>query len=193
MDTSGLLEAGDSVLVVIDVQAAFTRKLAPADARAIVARTAWLVGAAGWLGIPVVVTAEDVPRLGGPVDEVAQRLAPGTPVHDKLVFDLTGEPRIVEAIQGTGRHTAVLAGFETDVCVAHSAIGLLGQGYRVVAVADCCGSPGHQAGLGRMAAAGVLVLPLKSVLYEWLRTVARSRRFRAEYVAQWPLPEGLVM
>jgi nicotinamidase-related amidase len=191
----GLLDAGDSVLIVIDVQGAFARKLAPSDARGVVMRTGWLVAAAGWLDIPVIVTAEDVPRLGGAMDEVSQRLPPGAEIHDKMVFDLTGEPRIVRAIEDTGRHTAVLAGFETDVCVAQSAIGLLGLGYRVVALADCSGSPGtaHQAGLARMAGGGVVVLSLRNVLYEWLRTVERSRRFREEFVSRCPLPEGLVM
>ncbi len=195
MSPLALVEARDSVLVVIDVQGAFVRKLPSDEAQAIVLRAAWLVGAAAWLGIPVVVTAEDMPRLGGPVDEVAQCLPPGAAVHDKLVFDLTAEPAIVTAIRNTGRGTAIVAGFETDVCVAQSAIGLVGLGYRVVAVADCSGSPGsaHQAGLDRMAAGGVLVLRLRSLLYEWLRTVETSRRFRAEYIARWPLPAGLVM
>lgn len=195
MSASGLIEARDSVLVVIDVQPPFTRKLAPGEAQALVARIGWLVGAVRWLGIPIVVTAEDVQRLGGSVDEVARRLAPETVVHDKLVFDLTGDPGIVRAIRETGRHTAILAGLETDVCVAHSAIGLSGLGYRVVALADCTGSPGpsHAAGLQRMAGAGILVTPLRNVLYEWLRTVETSRRFRAEYVQRHPLPEGLVM
>lgn len=192
---SVLVEARDSVLVVVDVQDAFLRKLPPAEADRIVRCTAWLVGAAGWLGVPVVVTAEDLARLGGPVGEVARRLPPGTVVHDKRVFDLTAEPAIVRAIGDTGRGTAIVAGLETDVCVAQSALGLVGLGSRVVAVADCCGSPApaHQAGLDRMAAAGVLVLPLRSLLYEWLRTVETSRRFRAEYVARWPPPEGLVL
>jgi nicotinamidase-related amidase len=34
------------------------------------------------------------------------------------------------AIRATGRHTAVLAGYETDVCVTHSAVGLSEAGYR---------------------------------------------------------------
>jgi nicotinamidase-related amidase len=195
MSPPALVEARDSVLVVVDVQDAFVRKLPPADAHAIAGRTAWLVGAAGWLEVPVVVTAEDLPRLGGPVDEVARRLPPGAAIHDKMVFDLTAEPAIVTAIRDTGRGTAIVAGFETDVCVAQSAIGLVGLGYRVVAVADCCGSPGraHQAGLDRMAAGGVRVLPLRGLLYEWLRTVEAARRFRAEYVARGPLPPGLVL
>jgi nicotinamidase-related amidase len=193
--TEGLLEARDSILIVIDVQATFARKLRPADARGIALRTGWLIGAARWLDIPVLITAENLPSLGGPMEEVAQWLAADALIHNKMVFDLTEEPHIVKAVKDIGRHTAVLVGFETDVCVAQSAIGLMRLGYRVVAVPDCSGSPGsaHAAGLKRMAAEGVLILPMRSVLYEWLRTVDRSQRFRKEFVSQHPLPEGLVM
>ena len=193
--TGGLVKPQDSILIVIDVQAAFTRKLPPVDAQGIAVRTGWLIGAAGWLDIPVLVTAEDLPRLGGPVEEVAQWLPAGTPIHNKMVFDLTEEPDIVKAVRDTGRQCAVLMGFETDVCVAQSAIGMIRLGYRVVALADCSGSPGsaHAAGLRRMAAEGVLILPMRSLLYEWLRTVERSRRFREEFVSRHPLPQGLIM
>lgn len=193
--TEGLVQPEDSILIVIDVQAAFARKLPSVDGQRIAARTGWLIGAARWLDIPVLMTAEDLPRLGGPMKEVAKWLPAGALVHNKMVFDLTEESEIVKAVRDTGRHCAVLAGFETDVCVAQSAIGMVRLGYRVVALADCTGSPGsaHTAGLQRMASESVLILPMRSLLYEWLRTVERSRRFREEFVSRHPLPEGLIM
>ena len=193
--TQGLVDPHDSILIAIDVQAAFARKLRPADAQSVAARIGWLIGAARWLDIPLLVTAEDLPKLGGPMEEVAQWLPADTLVHNKMVFDLTEEPEIVEAVRETGRRCAVLVGFETDVCVAQSAIGMIRLGYRAIAVADCSGSPGsaHAAGLQRMATEGVLVLPMRSLLYEWLRTVERSRRFREEFVSRHPLPEGLIL
>lgn len=191
----GLLKAQDSILIVIDVQAAFAQKLRPVDAQGIALRTGWLIGTARWLDIPVLVTAEDLPSLGGPIEEVARWLTADAVIHNKLVFDLTEEPDIVKAVRDTGRHCAVLVGFETDVCVAQSAIGLMRHGYRVVAIADCSGSPGsaHVAGLERMASEGALILPMRSVLYEWLGTVERSQRFRKDFVSRHPLPEGLIL
>lgn len=190
-----LLDAEDSVLVVIDVQAAFAKKLETNASQALVSRIAWAVGVAGWFGLPTVVTAEDIPRLGSVADEVAHQLATSTIIYNKMTFDLTADAQIVTAIQNSHKQTALLVGFETDVCVAQSAIGLLGLGYRVVALLDCTGSPGvaHAAGLRRMAGAGALVLPLRSVLYEWLRTVERSRRFREEYLLRNAAPEELSM
>jgi nicotinamidase-related amidase len=191
----GLITPQDSLLIVIDVQAAFARKLRPVDAQGIAVRTGWLIGAARWFDIPVLVTAEDLPALGGPVEEVVPWLPSGTQIHNKMVFDLTEEPDILKAVRDTGRQCAVLVGFETDVCVAQSAIGMMQRGYRVVALSDCSGSPGsaHAAGLQRMAAEGALILPMRSLLYEWLRTVERSHQFRKEFVSRHPLPEGLIM
>ena len=57
--TEGLVKPQDSTLIVIDVQAAFTRKLPPADAQGIAVRTGWLIGAAGWLDIPVLAGRPD--------------------------------------------------------------------------------------------------------------------------------------
>jgi nicotinamidase-related amidase len=195
MNSHQLLDVGECVLVAIDVQTAFLQKLETKASTDLASRIAWTLGAAAWFGVPIVVTAEDVPRLGGVTDEVAGRLVGQTVVYNKMSFDLTGDPDIVAAIRATGKQTAMLLGLETDVCVAQSAIGLLRLGYRVVAASDCTGSPGpaHAAGLQRMAGAGALTLPSRSILYEWLRTVERSRRFREEYVSRNPGPEGLTL
>jgi len=81
------------------------------------------------------------------------------------------------AIERTGRKTAVLAGFETDVCVTHSAVGLSEAGYRVV-VADAavCSPAGAQAyGLARLRDLGVELVRSKGIYCDWVRTLeARS-------------------
>jgi hypothetical protein len=100
-----------------------------------------------------------------------------------MSFGLTADPVILAAVERTKRKTAVLVGLETDVCVAQSALGLLQRGYRVAVLADATGSPGtgHAFGLDRMRGAGALVLGLKGLYYEWLRTVERADQFRAQH------------
>ena len=73
----------------------------------------------------------------------------------------------------------MLCGLETDVCVAQSALGLLDAGKRVVVVEDAVASPGtgHAQGLARMARAGVELIGVKGLGYEWLRTVERATEF----------------
>jgi nicotinamidase-related amidase len=164
-----LLEANDSVLVVVDVQPGF---LADA-AEPAVERMAWLVAIASRLDIPVVVT-EEVPERHGPTDvRLVERLPAGTPVFTKPTFGLAGAPEILDAVRATGRRTVVLVGCETDVCVAQSAIGLQAAGLECVVVEDATFSPGemHERGLARLASGGVARNHAKGVTYEWLRTV----------------------
>lgn len=70
---------------------------------------------------------------------------------------------------------------ETDVCVAHSAIGLLDRGWRITVVSDATFSPGamHDHGLRRICDAGGTVIHAKGVYYEWVRTLEAARAFEA--------------
>jgi nicotinamidase-related amidase len=172
-----LLDADDCVLAVIDAQEGFLRKLPAAEAAELVDRIAWLCGLAGRLGVPVVVTEEAPERNGGTASPIREALPPGTVRNPKPVFDLSACPPILQDVARRGRGTVVLCGLETDVCVAQSALGLLDRGQRVAVVEDAVGSPGtaHVQGLARMSGAGVAVVGLKGLAYEWLRTVERSQ------------------
>jgi nicotinamidase-related amidase len=158
-------------VAAIDVQQVFLDKLAPEERGPLVGRIAWLLRVARALEIPVLAMGEDIPANGPPVAEVLAELPAGAAVPDKRVFGLAGQPEILSALRASGRSEAVLVGLETDVCVAQSALGLLGQGFRVAVAQDATAAPGpdHAAGLARMAAAGVDVLTVKSVYYDWLR------------------------
>lgn len=164
----------DCVLVVIDAQPGFyPEELAdrPAALEAL-ARAAWLAKLAHQLDVPVVATEEEPERNGS----TAIELAPGTPVLIKPTFGLAGTPEILRTVRGTGRGTAVLVGFETDVCVYQSAVGLLDAGLRVMAAEDATFSPGemHERGLARLHDAGVAMTHCKALAYEWVRTVERT-------------------
>ena len=72
----------------------------------------------------------------------------------------------------------MLVGFETDVGVFQSAVGLQDAGHEVIAVEDATFSPGemHGRGLERLRDAGVRLTHCKSLAYEWVRTVERSTK-----------------
>ena len=180
---SNLIDVADCCLVLIDVQKVFLDKLSKKAAKKLVRRLAWLLKVAVRLEVPVVAMAEDIGVNGSLVPKLAKALPPDTAILDKLTFDLAADPAILEAVRETGRGTAVLAGLETDVCVAHSALGLLGQGYQVVVLRDAAASPGksHSYGLARIKGAGALLLNLKSLYYEWLRTVPACREFEEKF------------
>ena len=138
-------------------------------------------------------TAEDLAPGRTVVEDVAAVLPGDTPVFDKMVFGLAADPAILGAIERTGRRTCILVGLETDVCVAHSAIGLIERGYRVVVVEDATGSPEHLAGIQRVTFAGALVMPIRTLLYEWLRYVEGAIRLRSELLDIELPPGGVVL
>jgi nicotinamidase-related amidase len=180
-----LISREDSLLIVIDLQPRFWGERAEDAERAADAarRAAWLAGTATALGVPAVVTEEDAGRNGPTDAAVLAALGPGAPVFAKPVFGLAGCADIMAAVRATGRQTAVLAGFETDVCVAHSAVGLADEGYRVVIVEDAVYSPSgaHGYGLGRLRDLGLELLSCKSVYYDWVRTLQAARAFTREH------------
>jgi nicotinamidase-related amidase len=176
-----LIDAADSVLCVIDAQPAFVERLPEEDQRALVGRIAWLCALAAELRVPIVATEEEPEQNGATVQEIAQRLPPGTRVFSKPVFGVAAVPEILEALEGAGRNTFVVAGLETDVCVSHSALGLIERGHRVVVVRDAVASPGesHLHGLERMRDAGAVIIAAKGLHYEWIRDVAGATRMSA--------------
>ena len=163
-----LTDHADCVLVVIDVQPGFG---GDAD---VLARAHWLTKLARTLEVPIVVTEEE-PEVNGPTRPGFAE--PGAPVFRKPTFGLAGTPEILDAVTATLRNTAVLVGFETDVCVYQSAVGLRDAGLRVIVVEDATGSPGemHARGLTRLRDAGVSLTHCKALGYEWVRTVEAAK------------------
>jgi nicotinamidase-related amidase len=192
MTNSSLLEVSDSMLIVIDIQPTFVKKESENEHNPLLQRMCWVIKVANWLGVPLIVTAEDLPRTGNVSSEVAEILPSDTKIYNKMTFGLADQPEILEAVRQTQRKTAVIIGYETDVCVAHSALGLMDLGYRVVVVADATGSPGsaHQIGLERIRGAGGIILSAKSLYYEWVRTVTKALAFEDSGIET---PEGIIL
>jgi nicotinamidase-related amidase len=178
---------GESLLLVVDAQDGFYPESrvdvdqAAKDAALSVA--AWLCGVARVIGVPTVVTEEDAALNGPTAKGIANQLATKTPVHDKRVFGAADNPEIWQDIQASQRSTVVVVGMETDVCVAHSALGLKGRGLRPVVVQNAVFSAAaaHAYGLARLRQADVELLSAKEVFYDWRRDLASVVRFGEEH------------
>jgi len=190
-----LINVDDCVLILIDVQDHFLTRLPPERAELLVNRVGWMMEVAKILNVPMIVTAEEWKRYSDFPAVLTDRLPPGTNVLDKTVYGLADQTDILDAVRKTGRETAVLAGMETDVCVTHSAIGLMQNGFQVVVLADVTDSPGeaHVFGLERMRGAGALVMSLKGLYYEWIRTVSMCNMMDDVHLKRIGLPKGIVL
>ena len=181
-----LIKRADSLLVVIDLQPRFWGDRLAADdlrrAEEAASRAAWLAAAASALGVPAVITEED-PDRNGPTDGAVLAALPDAAVFRKPVFGLASCPDIMAALESTKRRTALLAGFETDVCVTHSAVGLGEAGYRVVVAEDATYSPfgAHAPGTARLRDLGVGLVHCKGVYYDWIRTLKAARAFARDH------------
>jgi nicotinamidase-related amidase len=174
---SHLVDPEDCVLMLVDAQEGFLDRIEQPASVGVIERIAFLTVSARFCGIPVIASVESPEDWGGLHPALVEAVA-DAPVIRKEVFGLAGDPLVGRAVRATGRGTAVLVGFETDVCVSQSALGLLDE-MRVVVVEDAVGSPGraHAAGMERMRRAGVVCVLTKQLHYEWMRTVSRSRAF----------------
>lgn len=166
------LAPDQSVLCVIDVQERLLAVM-PEAAR-VVERCVRLAEAARILGVRCVLT-EQYPRGLGPT---APRLATVlSSAAEKLSFSCVG-CEAFDAAVASGVTAVVVAGLETHVCVAQTALDLLAAGRRVFLVVDAIAARhaiDHETALRRLEAAGAVLVTSEAVLFEWCRTAAHPQ------------------
>ena len=173
-----LLERGQSVLVLIDVQDRLHVEM-PRRER-VAANLTKLAEAARTLGVPVVLTEHAAKAFGPTLEAVRNVLAGYAPIH-KMVFSCFGSDEFRARLEGLGRRQVVVAGYETHVCVCQTALDARAAGYQVHLVRDASGSRRDEdaaIGVEKMSGAGVLPASTETVLFEWLER-AGTEEFRA--------------
>jgi isochorismate hydrolase len=170
-----LAVAGNSVLVIIDIQERLAAAMAPDTLQAVIRNTRILLQAAACLDVPVWATEQYPKGLGRTVAGVADMLPAGAVRVEKTCFSCA------TALGTGGRAQTILAGMEAHVCVLQSALELRAAGREVFVVEDACCSrrrENHANAIDRVRSAGVVVTNTESVVFEWLRD-ARHEKFKA--------------
>ncbi len=170
---AAVIDPQDSILLVIDLQEGFLKRLTPQRRDSVIDHCRFLVEVAYRLDVPLFATVEDPERNGATTDRVCACFERDLPQREKRIFGLCSQNNLREAILAQPKRTAVLVGMDTDVCVLHSALGLRAAGFRSVIVSDATEAPGagHEQGLARAAALGVEIAGTRGVYYEWLRSI----------------------
>ncbi len=165
-----LIEAGRSLLIVVDIQPPFLKALF--EPERVVANSRKLIACAGICGVPVVATTQNAEKLGA-MDAAIAELLPDTNPLDKMSFSCMGSDEFRSVLDGfEGRAQAVLCGLETHICINQTAHELMDAGFAVHLAADAVSSRGesdYRFGLERLRQAGAVVSVTESVIYEWLR------------------------
>lgn len=173
MSTPSFPVPDDTLLLCVDMQAAFLRVIH--DAPAVQRRCEFAVACAVGLGIPVAFTEQVPHKLGGTLPELLG-LAPQASVWPKNTFSALADEGIHDALmrQRDTQHI-LLCGIETPVCVYQTAIAALADDLNVTILSDAVGArrPDDAATcLAALRHAGAHVLPAETVFYALLRDVA---------------------
>lgn len=165
-----MLNVEDTALIVIDVQGKLAEIVDESDF--ILRNIETLIKGAKILNIPIVYV-EQYPEGLGPTVEQLQRHLEGAHYVKKRTFSAFLEDSFVEMLAKLNRHSLLIAGIESHVCVYQTVRDLLKQSYNVEVVADGVSSrtaQNRQIGIERMKAEGASITSTEMVLFDLMKT-----------------------
>ena len=177
-----LYTAQDTVVAFIDFQPQMTFGVGNIDRTLMMRNVTLFARVAKEFGVPVVLSGVDTETFSGYVLPELLDVFPGQRVIERTEINAWDNPEFRRAIEATGRKNVILAGLWTEICVAWPAIELIGAGYNVYVLDDCCGGSSvaaHEAGLSRMVQAGVTRLTALAALFEFQRDWANKEHYDA--------------
>lgn len=172
----------DSVVVFIDHQPQMTFGVASADRAGLINNVTLLAKVAKEFGVPAILTAVETESFSGYIWPQLLDVFPGQEVIERTSMNSWDDEAFRDAIKATGRKNIIMTGLWTEVCVTWPTIEMLGEGYNIYVVEDCCGatSPAaHEASLSRMVQAGAVRLTTIPALLEWQRDWAKREHYDA--------------
>jgi nicotinamidase-related amidase len=170
----------DSVVVFIDHQPQMTFGVASIDRATLINNVTLLAKVAKEFNIPAVITSVETESFSGYVWPQLLDVFPGQEVIERTSMNSWDSMEFRAAIEATGRKNVVITGLWTEVCVTWPTIEMLGAGYNVYVVEDCCGATSQaaqDASLSRMVQAGAVRLTTIPALLEWQRDWAKREHY----------------
>ena len=167
-----LYTPADSVIVFIDQQPQMTFGMASSDRATMINNVTLLAKVAKEFNVPAILTAVETESFSGYIWPQLLDVFPGQPVIERTSMNSWDSMEFRKAIEATGRKNIIMTGLWTEVCITWPTIEMLGAGYNIYVVEDCCGatSPAAQeAALSRMVQAGAVRLTTIGALLEWQR------------------------
>ena len=172
----------DSAVVFIDHQPQMLFGVASMDRASLINNVTLLAKVGKEFNVPSVLTAVETESFSGYVWPQLLDVFPGQPVIERSSMNSWDSAEFRKAIEATGKKNIVMTGLWTEVCVTWPTIEMIGAGYNIYVVEDCCGatSPAAQeAALSRMVQAGAVRLTTIGALLEWQRDWARKEHYNA--------------
>ena len=167
-----LYTPSDTAVVFIDFQPQMTFGVANVDRATLVNNVVLLAKVAKEFGVPAVLTSVETESFSGYTWPQLLDVFPGQPVIERTSMNSWDDEGFRAAIRATGRKNILMTGLWTEVCVTWPTIEMLGEGYQIYVVEDCCGATSvaaQDAALSRMVQAGATRLTAIGALLEFQR------------------------
>ncbi|TDD19319.1 isochorismatase family protein [Nonomuraea diastatica] len=154
------LSPDNSAIVLIDHAIGFSNLIGSHTLEENISGAVALAKVAKVFDMPLVVTNgyDDAPS--GPLyPELAEVLGDHPVIHRHEGFDAFYDENFAAAIEATGRRRLIMAGVQTDVCLALTALTALDRGHEVYAVVDASAATTketHDTAVLRLVQAGVV-------------------------------------
>jgi nicotinamidase-related amidase len=177
-----LYTAQDTAIVFIDLQPQMIFGVSNIDRAALLNNVTLLAKVAQEFEVPAVITSVESDGFSGYVVPQLLDVFPGQPVVERTSMNSWDDAGFRKAIDATGKKNILMTGLWTEVCVAWPTIEMIGAGYNIYVVEDCCGATStaaQEAALSRMVQAGAVRLTTIAALLEWQRDWARKEHYDA--------------
>jgi nicotinamidase-related amidase len=145
-------------------------------------RPTLLAKAAKEFRVPAVLTAVETEGFSGYVFPQLLDVFPGQEVIERSSMNSWDSEGFRKAIEATGRKNILMTGLWTEVCITWPTIEMLGAGYNIYVVEDCCGATSavaHEAALSRMVQAGAIRTTTIGAILEWQRDWAQKEHYNS--------------
>jgi len=126
-----------------------------------------LIHVAKLLDIPIIITEQE--KLGQTVKSIRELLKRSYTPLKKSTFSCMGEEKFRKRLKGLKRHTFILTGIESHICIEQTALDLLENGYRVHAVKDAISSRKREdldCAINKMKPSGIIITSTETIMYE---------------------------
>ena len=166
-----ILNAQDSLLVIVDVQQRLTAAMPTGVRERVIKQVKVLLTAAKVLAVPVVVTEQYPKGLGPTEPELMSMLEESSTIIEKTSFSCMKIAEFCTKLDKSACKQVILTGMESHICILQTALDLQAQGYQVYVVEDAVSSrskANQYNSLQRLRHAGVIITNVESVIFEWL-------------------------
>lgn len=163
-----MLTTDNTALVLVDVQGKLAQMMP--ERETLFANLQIMVSGARLLQLPVLWAEQNPQKLGGTIPELTA-LLPDQQPFSKMSFSCAGAEGFSAALHKAGRKQLLVMGIEAHVCVYHTVLDLLAQGYEVEVVEDAIGSrvaSNKQVAVRKLCARGAGLTSTEMSLFELL-------------------------